>query len=203
MTNTPHQDYTIHHSVPLNSTILALGSNKASVIGEPYVTVKCALGLLASRGVDIISVSRFYASAPTGRVRQARYINAVAAVDTRLPLRQILAVAKQIERDLGRRTGVRWGPRPLDIDVISHRGQFASGHSLGWVGRASRPTSKRRGQIALPHPEAHRRIFVLQPLCDILPQWWHPVLKCQARQLLNRLPPKQRVGFKRVNAEAI
>jgi 7,8-dihydro-6-hydroxymethylpterin-pyrophosphokinase len=79
----------------------------------------------------------------------------------------------------------------LDIDIISHRSQYASGQSLGWVDKTGRATIWRRGQLALPHPESHRRNFVLQLICDIMPHWHHPVYNSSAQQLLRRLPPRR------------
>jgi 7,8-dihydro-6-hydroxymethylpterin-pyrophosphokinase len=86
----------------------------------------------------------------------------------------------------------------LDIDIISHRSQNASGQSLGWVDKRGRPTSRCRGQIVSPHPESHRRAFVLQPICDIMPHWFHPVLMVDAQQLLRRLPPQRRYDLVRM-----
>jgi 2-amino-4-hydroxy-6-hydroxymethyldihydropteridine diphosphokinase len=183
-------------------TILALGSNLSTDRLNGPAVLRCALNLLMSRGVVPISISPFYVSVPLGMVRQPLYVNAVVAVTTTEPIGSILRMMKQIEREMGRRTGVRWGPRVLDIDIISHRGQYASGQSLGWVDQTGRATVWRRGQVALPHPESHRRRFVLQPLCDIMPHWFHPVLNLTARQLLQRLPPQRQFRLVRLTSAA-
>jgi 2-amino-4-hydroxy-6-hydroxymethyldihydropteridine diphosphokinase len=167
------------------ATLVALGSNMSSSFGGPTTNVRCGLDHLRSRGIVPLVVSRIYQSAPLGSVRQAHYANAVAVVECALPVGQMMRVIKQIERQMGRRTGVRWGPRPLDIDILAHRGQMATGAALGWVGRVARPTSRKRGQAVLPHPEIQNRIFVLQPLCDIAPQWVHPVFNKTAKQLFH------------------
>jgi 2-amino-4-hydroxy-6-hydroxymethyldihydropteridine diphosphokinase len=169
-------------------TLLALGSNQSSGDDNSVAVLNCALDLLMSRGLVPIAKSYYYASEPMGNVRQPVYVNAVVAVECALPIGQILRQIKRIEREMGRRTGVRWGPRVLDIDVVSHRGQYATGQSLGWVDKIGRATSWRRGQLALPHPEMHRRKFVLKPICDIMPHWHHPVLNASACQILHRLP---------------
>jgi 2-amino-4-hydroxy-6-hydroxymethyldihydropteridine diphosphokinase len=88
----------------------------------------------------------------------------------------ILRLLKRLERRAGRRLGRTWGPRPLDIDILDY-----GGRRLGW------PCRKRRGGLVIPHPEAHRRAFVLAPLAEIEPQWRHPVLGVTARVLLARL----------------
>ena len=170
------------------TTILALGSNRATSRSSAATKVKCALDLLNARGVVTVAQSRFYRSEPLGAVRQRPFVNAVVAVQTLEPLARLLRIIKQIERLMGRRSGVRWGPRVIDIDIISHRGQYASGQPLGWVDRRGRSTVMRRGQVTSPHPEAHRRSFVLQPICDFMPHWHHPVYNRSAQQLLRRLP---------------
>jgi 2-amino-4-hydroxy-6-hydroxymethyldihydropteridine diphosphokinase len=192
-----------NHDHNQGTTLLALGSNQSAKHFDSRSVLTCALDLLMSRGVVPISISPFYRSIPLGMVRQPAYVNAVVAVKTDASIGTILRMTKQIEREMGRRIGVRWGPRVLDIDIISHRCQYASGQSLGWVDKKGRATVWRRGQVALPHPEAHRRSFVLQPLCDIMPHWHHPVIKLRAQQLLRRLPPRQRSALVRLaNAAA-
>jgi 2-amino-4-hydroxy-6-hydroxymethyldihydropteridine diphosphokinase len=171
------------------ATLLALGSNLSSVHGDSHATLKCALAALKSRGCKPIAISHYYLSRPLGAVRQPSYVNAVVAVQSSIPVRSLLREIKQIEREMGRRTGVRWGPRVVDIDIISHRSQYSTGQSLGWIDKIGRATVWRRGQVVLPHPESHRRRFVLQPLCDIAPRWHHPVFNASAQQLLRRLPP--------------
>jgi 2-amino-4-hydroxy-6-hydroxymethyldihydropteridine diphosphokinase len=172
-------------------TLLALGSNQSSGCGDPVSNLRCGVKLLKSRGLLPLAVSYFYGSAPLGHVRQPHFVNAVVAVQSTIPVGIMLRIIKQIERDMGRRSGVRWGPRPLDIDIVSHRGQVASGHCLGWVDRIGSATVWRRGQVTLPHPELHRRAFVLQPICDLMPHWHHPVLNKTAQQLLRNLLPQQ------------
>jgi 2-amino-4-hydroxy-6-hydroxymethyldihydropteridine diphosphokinase len=87
-----------------------------------------------------------------------------------------------LERKAGRRAGRPQGPRPLDIDILDY-----GGRRLGWPGRG-----RRRARLVLPHPEAHRRAFVLVPLAQVAPHWRHPVLGASARALLDRLGWKGR-----------
>jgi 2-amino-4-hydroxy-6-hydroxymethyldihydropteridine diphosphokinase len=180
------------------STLLALGSNAPRVHASGIEVMKCALNLMKTRGLRPLAISNFYVSEPLGAVRQPDYVNAVVAVECADPVGIIMRKIKRIERDMGRRAGVRWGPRVLDIDILSHRSQYATGQSLGWVDKRGRATVWRRGQLALPHPESHKRSFVLRPLCDISPHWHHPVLNLSARQMLHRLPPCHQSKLRRV-----
>jgi 2-amino-4-hydroxy-6-hydroxymethyldihydropteridine diphosphokinase len=91
----------------------------------------------------------------------------------------MLRLLKRIERRAGRRLGRRWGPRPLDIDILDYRGT-----RIGWPPRRREP-----GRLILPHPEMHRRVFVLVPLLEIAPHWRHPILGLGARALLSHLAP--------------
>jgi 2-amino-4-hydroxy-6-hydroxymethyldihydropteridine diphosphokinase len=126
--------------------------------------------------------SSLYSTAPEGLGRQARYFNAVVAVEASVAPAALLRIVKQIERKAGRRLGRHWGPRPLDIDLLDFGGR-----------RIGRPHGRRRpGQLLLPHPEMHRRAFVLLPLQEIAPSWRHPRLGVRAATLLARLGARQR-----------
>jgi 2-amino-4-hydroxy-6-hydroxymethyldihydropteridine diphosphokinase len=181
----------LHNST---ATLVALGSNMQSEFGDSVTNIRCGLDFLKSSGLELVAVSPIYTSPPLGFVRQARYANAVAVVVCTLPMGRLLRVVKQIERQMGRRSGVRWGPRPLDIDILAHRGQMASGQALGWVGRTGQPTSRKRGQAVLPHPEMHKRAFVLRPLCDVAPHWVHPVFNKRSVELLRVIPTSEALG---------
>lgn len=156
---------------------LALGANAPGTWGEPRATFDMALSVLEQHGVHIGARYPSIVTPPLGFVRQTSFLNTVVGVVTSLPPAALLRLAKRIERLAGRRLGVRWGPRPLDIDLLSH-----GGRGIG-------PKRRRApGRLTLPHPELHRRGFVLVPLAGLAPHWWHPDLKLTARSLLLRQP---------------
>jgi 2-amino-4-hydroxy-6-hydroxymethyldihydropteridine diphosphokinase len=136
-----------------------------------------ALDELSRAGIRVVRISRTYSTAPLGPGRQDRYLNSVALVAARLPPAVLLRLLKRIERRAGRRLGRKWGPRPLDIDILDYRGT-----RIGWP-----PRRRQSGRLILPHPEMHRRVFVLVPLLEIAPHWRHPVLGVGARALLSHL----------------
>ena len=107
---------------------------------------------------------------PLGPGRQAPYLNAVLLLEAHLAPAALLRLLKRIERRAGRRFGPHWGPRCLDIDILDY-----GGRRLGWP-----PRRRERGRLILPHPEMHRRAFVLVPLLEIAPHWRHPVLASPA-----------------------
>jgi 2-amino-4-hydroxy-6-hydroxymethyldihydropteridine diphosphokinase len=129
---------------------IGLGANLDNPRRHVEHAAAALAGLPASR---LEQVSRLFRTAPLGPADQPDYINAAARLVTRLPPRALLGALQAIERAHGRvRDGTRWGPRTLDLDILL----FGSRHSA-WTG------------LTLPHPEVHRRAFVLVPLAEVAP----------------------------------
>ncbi|MHB9073404.1 MAG: 2-amino-4-hydroxy-6-hydroxymethyldihydropteridine diphosphokinase [Desulfobaccales bacterium] len=146
---------------------LGLGAN----LGDPEEQLQEALGRLNdAEEVEVTRVSTFYRNPPLGPENQPWYINAVARVRTRLGPEELLRLLQQIEADMGRVRGERWGPRVIDLDLLLYNGEVIF-------------TPK----LVVPHPEMHRRVFVLAPLAEIAPRAWHPVLGKSAGDLLAKL----------------
>jgi 2-amino-4-hydroxy-6-hydroxymethyldihydropteridine diphosphokinase len=157
--------------------ILALGANREGGWGRPEETLARAVSKLRTCGLSSLSVSSLFETRAVGPGRQAPYRNAVLVAHATLPLGRLLHHLKALERQAGRRVAARWGPRPLDIDIIDYGGRV-----LGWPIR-----SGKRPQLVLPHPEAHRRAFVLMPLIEVAPKWVHPALGVPGKRLLRGL----------------
>jgi 2-amino-4-hydroxy-6-hydroxymethyldihydropteridine diphosphokinase len=146
-----------------------------------------ALAELARHGLHLVARSSFYRTPPLGTGCQPPYMNAVFVLQGGIAPAALLRLAKRLERTAGRRRGRRWGPRPLDIDILD----------LGGC-RIGRPGARRmEGRLVLPHPELARRAFVLIPLAEVLPQWRHPALGVRAADLLRRSPGLAR-GIERI-----
>jgi 2-amino-4-hydroxy-6-hydroxymethyldihydropteridine diphosphokinase len=168
--------------VAANALLLGLGANIAGTWGPPVATLQRAVGELQRAGIEIVRESRTYSAVPLGPERQPPYLNAVILAKTRLSPAMLLRLVKRIEQQAGRRLTRRWGPRSLDIDILDYGGRRFGGNA---------PRTE-RGRLVLPHPELHRRAFVLVPLLEIAPQWLHPVLGVAGRRLLARLPANDR-----------
>lgn len=127
---------------------IGLGAN----LGDPPVQLQVALQRLAETpGLHLVAVSSFYRSAPLGPADQPDYVNAVAEVLSDLDPESLLARLLEVEREAGRVRGSdRWGPRVLDLDLLHVDGVQLDAPSL-----------------RLPHPELHRRAFVLVPWAEI------------------------------------
>lgn len=150
------------------NVLLAFGSNAAGAWGEPAGAIAHAFGELHRQGVTLDRISAIIMTEPMGPLPQAAYANAAAAGRTALPPQALMALLKRLEAAAGRQPGPRWGPRPLDIDILDYDGII-----LGWDA-AHDPMQP--APLVLPHPELHKRSFVLEPLREIAPDWRHPVL---------------------------
>ena len=129
--------------------VLSIGSNLGDRLGTLHACVQ-AIGQLPE--TDVLAISPVYQTAPVGGPPQPDYLNAVLIVATGLPPRDLLAAAHRIESAAGRVRAERFGPRTLDVDIISYGGEV-SGDPV----------------LTLPHPRAHERAFVLVPWHDIEP----------------------------------
>jgi len=160
--------------------LLAFGSNEAGAWGEPSAAILRAFDELGRSGVTLNRVSRLQVTPPLGPPGQADYVNAAAAGETALEAEALLALLKRLEGEAGRRAGgMRWGPRPLDIDILDY--------GAGVRGWDTSHDPMRPAHLVLPHPELHKRTFVLRPLSEVAPDWRHPVLGKTAVEMLAAL----------------
>ena len=172
---------------------MGLGSNDHTSLHEqssPPLQLRHIASELRLAGLHIHDVSSMYVTEPVGGGRQPRFCNAVLKVSCTLPPARLLALAKALERRAGRRRGRRNGPRPIDIDILDFGGRVTGRTGPGRTRVLGRSSAGARSGVVLPHPELHRRRFALQPLLDVAPSWYHPVLGRSARQLLARLPAR-------------
>nr|WP_211194731.1 2-amino-4-hydroxy-6-hydroxymethyldihydropteridine diphosphokinase [Pyxidicoccus fallax] len=122
--------------------------------------------------VAVLRCSSLFDSAPVGPP-QPRYLNAVVALECGLPPQRLLGILQQIEKDQGRRREERWGPRPIDLDILFWEGQVVADPNL-----------------QVPHLELHKRRFALEPLAELAPHLVHPVLGATVKDLLGKLAPQ-------------
>lgn len=145
---------------------IGLGSN----LGDPAGQLLRAVDELAEQpGIVVSARSSLYRSAPVGFVDQPEFVNAVTLVETTLAPLQLLAILHAIEAAHGRRREFRHGPRSLDLDLLLYGDVTCSADGL-----------------VLPHPAAHERAFVLEPLLEVAPDCVIPG-HGPARHCLDRL----------------
>jgi len=171
----------------MNTTIahIAFGSN----IGNRTTNIAKALRLLDRlKGVHIQKVSRVYETVPVGGPPQGNFLNGVVKVRTQVLARSLLEKMKKIEKKLGRRKTSRWGPRSIDLDLLTY----------GKLKTENLPRRQAGRKLTLPHPRYHQRKFVLVPFCEISPSFKHPVLGASNRVLLRRLTRQLTPGGQKV-----
>mgnify|MGYP001036458505 CR=1 FL=1 len=136
-------------SEPFRRASLGLGGN----IGDPVRAMAEALQALDAReDCRVTAVSRLYRTPPWGKTDQDWFFNACALVETTLAPEPLLDTCLSIERDMKRERKERWGPRTIDIDVLTYEGVTQSA-----------------ARLELPHPRMTTRGFVLMPLADVAP----------------------------------
>jgi len=150
--------------------VIALGSN----LGDREMNLKTAIVKMKGRCMYIEKLSSFVETEPYGYTDQPKFLNAVCLVETDLSPRTLLNTLLEIEREMGRVRTVKWGPRVIDLDIVFYEDLIVNEEGL-----------------IIPHPDAHNRLFVLEPLSEIAPDLVHPVLKKTVQELLIEL--KQRI----------
>jgi len=151
---------------------LGLGANT----GNRHQNLKRALALLSGK-IEVGKVSSIYETEPVGNINQPRFLNMVCQARTSLTPEELLTLAKDIEKKMGRLPAAeRWGPRPIDIDILFYGDRVIE-----------------TPELVIPHPRLTERAFVLVPLAEIAPDLVHPVTGKTVRQLLEEVGGKEGV----------
>ncbi len=146
-------------------TFLGLGSNEGDREGH----LDAAVAALP----DVVAVSPLYETEPQGGPPQRAYLNAVVELATDRSPRELLVAAKELERRAGRVAGERFGPRPLDVDILL----------MGDL-TVDEP------DLVVPHPRLWLRRFVVAPLADLAPDLVPPGALEAAHGGIRRLDPR-------------
>lgn len=177
--------------------LIALGSNEETETDSPRGIVAQAIRRLASRGLRIHAVSRFFRTPCFPAGAGADYANACILADVDhlgLDARGTLALLHEVEAEFGRKRVQRWGSRTLDLDLLA-MGDVVLPDLAGFNLWRDLPLEQQIGatpdRLILPHPRIQDRAFVLVPLCDVAPDWPHPMLNRTARQLRDQLKPEE------------
>lgn len=146
---------------------IGIGSN----LGASLQNCKDAiLHLSRKEGIQLNGVSSFYKSEPVGIEDQDWFVNAVAEIKTTLVARDLLQVLQSIEMTMGRKRETKGGPRIIDLDLLFYGQDVIAEDNL-----------------TVPHPEIHKRRFVLEPLHEIASYFIHPAFSVSIRGLKDRL----------------
>jgi len=157
----------------MQTAYIGMGANLPSTAGAPEATLAAAAQRLAALG-RVAARSHLYSTEPVGFRDQPRFVNAVMALETEMPPRELLERLLAIEREFGRdrSAGIPNGPRTLDLDILLYGDWKIS-----------------EAGLEVPHPRLAERGFVLVPLNEIAPEICDPRTGLAVAQLLGRLFP--------------
>lgn len=150
----------------LEFSYIGFGAN----LGQPQEMLDWVLQELDGALGKVRRVSRVYQTTPWGNAPGPDYTNAVIEFETSQSARDLFVMLTELERASGRERPYANAPRVCDLDLLLHRDEIITQHDL-----------------TVPHPHLHLRRFVLAPLCDLVPEEKHPLLKVSFRELLGRV----------------
>ena len=150
----------------MHITYLLLGSN----LGNRMKYIASAISEIEIKLGNISRRSSLYQTASWGKHDQPDFINQVIELKTSLEPKDLLSGILGIESDFGRKRIEKWGSRTIDIDILLYDDQIVN-----------------EPELIIPHPYLAFRRFCLMPLCEIAPEYIHPVLKKNIQELLFEL----------------
>ena len=161
-----------------HTAFISVGSNMGDKIGNCRSAIE---RLSRLEGTVLLETSSFYRTAPVDYLDQDWFVNAAVKLGTEMSPFALLERLQQIQRNAGRvKDPIPFGPRIIDLDIIFYDDAVID-----------------TAELAVPHPRMHKRVFVLQPICDIDPQLVHPVHHRPVQDLLSELDdPSQ--GIERI-----
>ena len=160
---------------------LNIGSNLNSKHGSRFDNISIAIDLLINSKIKIKKISNFYETPSYPNNNSPKFLNVGLLIDYNNDCPNLFKIIKKIEKKLGRILTKKNDPRIIDIDIIDFRSEV-----------------KKTKELILPHPRCHLRNFVLFPILQIDPNWSHPILKKNARFLINNLDRKLRIEITRL-----
>ncbi len=158
---------------------VGIGSN----LGDPVKNCRDAVRELSSlKNIQVLRRSSLYRTEPVGDTPQDWFVNGVLEIRTTFTAQQLLKALQWVEHALGRERAGKWGPRVIDLDILMFGQEIVGMEAL-----------------AVPHPEFHKRRFVLVPMNEIAPYVIHPLYGVSMKGLLDRLDDKHAVD--RIDAD--
>ena len=151
---------------------LAIGSN----LDNKKKNIELAKFKLESNNIEIIKTSNNYETLSWPNKKKPSFINVVVKIKTNLSPIRLMQRCLDIEKELGRKRNKKNEPRTCDIDIVDYNQKVIK--------------LSKNFNLNIPHPEMHKRNFVLLPLFEIAKSWIHPVKKKGIIKLLNSLNSK-------------
>ncbi|HEV8034019.1 2-amino-4-hydroxy-6-hydroxymethyldihydropteridine diphosphokinase [Yoonia sp.] len=171
--------------------LICLGSNEESAWGDAMATVQKAMLKVGALSELPAKSSALYATPAFPAGAGPDFVNAAMAIFTTLSPSALLEHLHRIEAAAGRERTKRWGQRTLDLDLIAvGDGILPDAETYAYWRDLSLQEQmiETPSQLILPHPRMQDRAFVLVPLCDVAPDWRHPVLGRSVARICADLP---------------
>lgn len=149
----------------MSVVFISIGSNLGNRVQNCLNAIEeiCSFSKLSA-------VSSAYETEPVGVNDQPWFVNCVVKIETALSPLSLLKQLQDTEQKLGRRCKGTLEPRTIDLDIVFYDNLVF-----------------KTQELVIPHPRAHKRRFVLEPMCEIEPDFLHPVIGLSIRELLNQL----------------
>ncbi|MCX6151686.1 MAG: 2-amino-4-hydroxy-6-hydroxymethyldihydropteridine diphosphokinase [Ignavibacteriales bacterium] len=158
---------------------LGLGSNK----GDRLEFIKTAIRKIREdKESRIVAISSVYESEPYGNKSQNCFLNAVVKIKSERSLTSLCQWIKNLEKEIGRIPGEKWGPREIDIDLLFFSNLIHKDDCL-----------------QIPHKEILMRDFVVVPMQEIVPEFEHPIEKIKMKDI--KLNDIEKLIFKKYNLD--
>ncbi|MGG7162144.1 2-amino-4-hydroxy-6-hydroxymethyldihydropteridine diphosphokinase [Clostridium ihumii] len=163
-----HLDYvSIKMERTWHEAIIAVGSN----MGDKKKNILDAFSSINnSNHTKILEIANYYETEPWGYEAQDKFLNTAIKVKTILSPKKLMRYLLDVELEMKRERIIKYGPRTLDLDIIFYDDIVSYDKD-----------------IIIPHPRMEERIFVLDPLCDIVPYKVHPILNKRVVELKDNL----------------
>lgn len=163
----PLQTVSVSISRCWHQAYIALGSN----MGDKEAYMRHGVDAIEqSKSCRMIAISEFIETKPYGVTQQPNFLNGCIKMETLYSPDELLDFLHEIERSVNRIREGKWGPRTLDLDIIFYDDSIID-----------------TAELKVPHMDMHNRDFVLYPLCQIAPNYFHPVLHKNIHILLEEL----------------
>lgn len=168
-----HMDYaSVKIKRSWHTVYIGVGSNLGA--REEYMQ-------LANERVQSLPKTKNFKSAPIietepyGYTQQGKFLNTVYSIQTLDTPEEFLERLHQIENEASRKREIHWGPRTLDLDILLYDDLITENE-----------------EVTIPHPEMTKRLFVLEPLCSLIPRGIHPLERKRYLDILEDLKEKER-----------
>ncbi|MDP4291155.1 MAG: 2-amino-4-hydroxy-6-hydroxymethyldihydropteridine diphosphokinase [Bacteroidota bacterium] len=156
----------------METAFLLLGGN----VGDREKCINDAITLINREAGTVTQASALYETEPWGMQKADKFLNIAIELSTKLSALELLDVLLNIEKQLGRERNPlikEYESRPIDIDILFYGTEIIQ-----------------TPRLTIPHPQLQARKFVLVPLCDIAPEFIHPILQKSIMTLLNECQDK-------------